>query len=459
MASEEGIIADIKAWYLNKYENNQVLTVFLTGMFLMMAIVAILSLFTGGDAFIYGNLHPMESYWFMDHFSMVADSYENPYTKHGEIYPPLGICLYAIIAFLTVPMVSYSGSSWDLALAMRDAPGPMAVFVTLIIALIISFYMVYKKYAEKDLGHVGYNMVFISLLFSYPVVFGISTGNYIFLSVLCCILYIYAYDSDDKRVRYFAYICLGVAAGLKITPAFLAVLTLKRKGWLELSKCVVIVSAILLVPFIFTDGDPIWYVRHVIEYASSVPASFGFLNINDILDALGLSIYAALGVEVIVLGIVLLFILMDDEMERWEEATILGCLLMLIFSVSVSYTLLYLEIGLMLLLTTHKKFTDKGMMLCLICFIGIFCLMPGFEHAQKYVGTIKAILMLVLLFYIFGKSAIRMYKRFKEPKKEPEIKSPPKKVETKKTYSKNKVNKSNRKSDGNEKNNRVPRRS
>jgi len=177
------------------------------------------------------------------------------------------------------------------------------------------------------------------------------------------------------------------------------------------------------------------------------------------LDALGLDIYAALGVEIIVLGIVLLFILMDDEMERWEEATILGCLLMLIFSVSVSYTLLYLEIGLMLLITTHKQITDKGMMLCIICFIGIFCLMPGFGYAQKYTGSIKMILMLIMLFYIFGKSARRMVKRFKEaPKEEHEQKHAPKKVKTKKTDDKNRVSKNN-KNNRNNKKNRVPRRS
>ena len=457
MTSEEGIIADIKNWYLDKYEKNQVLTVFLSGMLLMMVICTILSLLTGGQAFAFGNLHPNPPYVFMDHFSMVADSYDHPYTKHNEIYPPLGICFYAIIAHFTVPFVKYSGSSWDLAVAMRETSMPAMVFVMLIIALIISFYMVYQKFVEKDIGRAEYNMLFIMLLFSYPVLFGISTGNYIFLSVLCCVLYIYGYDSENKWIRYLSYISLGVAAGLKITPAFLAVLTLKRKGWLELGKCVAIVTALLIVPFVFTDGDPISYVRHVIEYASYVPSSFGFLNINDILDALGMDIYGALAVEIIVLGAVLMLILMDDEMEKWEEATILGGMLMLIFSVSVSYTLLYMELGLMLLLTTHKKFTDKGMILCVICFIGIFCLMPGFELAQKYVGTIKMVLMLVMLFYLFVISIRRQIKRMKEtPKGEKEEKHlAKKKVKTKQISDKNR----SKKETGNSKKNRVPRRS
>lgn len=457
MASEEGIVADIKAWYLKKYENNQVITVFLSGMLLMMVICTILSLLTGGDAFAY-MLHPNPPYVFMDHYSMVADASNHPYSEQGEIYPPLGICFYAIIGHFTIPFVTWDGkSTWDLALAMRDTSMSAMVFTVLIIALIISFYMIYQKFVEKDIGRAEYNMLFIMLLFSYPVLFGISTGNYIFLTVLCCVLYIYGYDSENKWIRYLSYIALGVAAGTKVTPAFLAVLTLKRKGWLELGKCAAIVTALLIVPFVFTDGDPIWYVRHVIEYASSVPSSFGFLNINDILDALGLDIYGALAVEILVLGAVLMLILMDDEMEKWEEATILGGMLMLIFSVSVSYTLLYLELGLMILLATHKKFTDKGMMLCVICFIGVFCMMPGFELGQKYVGTIKMIFMLVMLFYLFYRSIRRQIEHHKSAPatvEEPKQKPADKKVKAKNTYNKEKTNKGN-----NPKKNKVPRRS
>ena len=456
MASEEGIVADIKAWYLKKYENNQVITVFLTGMLLMMIMCTILSLVTGGQAFAY-MLHPNPPYVFMDHYSMVADASNHPYSQQGEIYPALGICFYATIGHFTIPFVKWDGdSTWDLALAMRDTSMSAMVFTVLIIALIISFYMIYQKFVEKDIGRAEYNMLFIMLLFSYPVLFGISTGNYIFLTVLCCVLYIYGYDSENKWIRCLSYIALGVAAGTKVTPAFLAVLTLKRKGWLELGKCVMIVSALLLIPFIFTDGDPISYVKNVIEYASSVPSSFGFLNLNDILDALGLDIYGALAIEILVLGAVLLVILMDDEMEKWEEATILGGMLMLIFSVSVSYTLLYLELGLMILLATHKKFTDKGMMLCVICFIGVFCMMPGFELGQKYVGTIKMIFMLIMLFYLFYRSIKRQIEHHKTAPtavEEPKKKLMEKKVKAQKTNDKEKTNKVN-----NPKKNKNPRK-
>ena len=403
---------DLKKKYLEYYENNQVLTVFLTGMFLMMFICIICAIFTQGTAFL-GMLHSFPQYVFMDHFSMVVDSVNHPYTWNFEIYPPLGILFYAVIGHFTLPfMAGTYESTWDLATSMRDTSMPMMVFLTLIMATIMSFYILYQKFTEKDFNHNEYNAIFIALLFSYPVLFGLSTGNYIFLCVLCSVLYLYLYDSENKWIRYFSYICLGCAAGMKVTPAFLAVLTLKRQGWVELIKCVIIVTVLLIGPFVFTDGNPWTYFQNTLNYASTVPSTFGFLNIADIMNALGLNIFSLVVVEIFVLGIFLLVILMDEEMERWEEATILGALLILVFSVSVSYTLIYMVMGLILLLTTHKKL-DKGLWICIICFVAILADFPGFWVGQTYIGSIKMVFLVVLVLYLIINSSKRLIKSFR----------------------------------------------
>ena len=73
-------------------------------------------------------------------------------------------------------------------------------------------------------------------------------------------------------------------------------------------------------------------------------------------------------------------------------------------------------------------------------------MMPGFELGQKYVGTIKMIFMLVMLFYLFYRSIRRQIEHHKsapttieEPKQKPIIK----KVKAQKTYDKEKTNKNN----------------
>jgi|GEM_PF-1755480 len=426
---DRGFLGNMVAKYFDYYENHQVLTVFVTGMVFMMFVSFICLLFTGGTSFLY-MLHPNAPYVLMDHFSMTTDAASNPYTAHAEIYPPLIILIYAAIGNLTIPFMTGSYySSWDMATQMRTTEMPVMVLMVLILAMIISSYIIYQKYTEKELSHPEFNAVYICILFSYPVLFGLATGNAIFLSVLCCVLYIYLYDSDNKWARYLSYIFLGVAAGCKIAPAFLGILTLKRRGIVEFGKCVAIVAVMFFGPFLFTDADPIWYIRHVIQYACSVPPSFGYLNINDFLELIGANITVVLGVMVVVLGAFLLLILMDDEMERWEEMALLGALLMIAFSVSVSYTLMYMVIPLFLLLTSHRKIESKGMWLCVICFIVIFALIPGFEWAQKYVGTIKVVFLLIMVAYIMGRSIRRQINstgkvRFSLPgKKDKEVKA------------------------------------
>ena len=310
----------LKERYQEHLENNGVATLFITGMLVMMLICIICAIITQGNSFL-DMLHPNPSYVFMDHFSMVTAACDNPYTVQEVIYPPLIMTLYGIIGHFTIPFVEGSyESSWDLAVAMRTTEMPMMVFVVLILALVMSFYIIYQKYVGNELGQNRYNIVFITILFSYPVLFGISTGNCIFLSVLCSILYIYCYDSDNKWTRYFSYVCLGVATGVKITPALLAVLTLKRRGWIDFGKCFAIVVAFFLIPFIFTDGDPILFIKNTLSYASYVPSTFGILNINDIMSVLGANSTLTIGVEILVMGRFMIFIRMDDQMEKWEEA-------------------------------------------------------------------------------------------------------------------------------------------
>jgi len=418
MSAEEpmdGTMGSIKSWYIEKYASNKTLTVFVTGLVAVFLLNVIVSLFTEGSAFAY-MVHPRQEYVFMDHFGSVIFSSDHPYTQYEVVYPPLITLIYAVIGHFTIPYMDGYEIGWDMACAMRSTSMPMMVFMTLIMALIISFYIIYQKYTEDNFTRQEFNILFICLLFSYPVLFGISTGNCIFLALLCTILYIYCYDSDDKRIRILSYVFLGVAAGVKIIPAIFGILTLKRRGWLEFFECVIIVTAMLLVPFVFTDGDPITFIKHTLEYGSYVPSTFGILNISDLTNALGISGSVSVIIKILFLGVVLCCILLDDKMERWEEATILGSVVMLTFSISVPYTLSYMMIGLIMLLTLRKELT-RGMMLVILCFIVIFADIPAFTELPTYIGTMKGLFLAILTIYLLAVSIMRLVKSSPEEKK------------------------------------------
>jgi hypothetical protein len=361
-------------------------------------------------------VHPRQNYVFMDHFGSVIFSSDHPYTLYEVIYPPLITVFYAVIGHFTIPYMSGYEVGWGMAEAMRSTSMPMMVFMTLILAIVISFYVIYQKYTENDLSRQEFNILFICLLFSYPVLFGLSTGNCIFLALLCSVLYIYCYDSENRNVRIFSYVMLGIAAGIKIIPAILGVLTLKRRGWKEFFECVLIVAALFFVPFVFTDGDPVTFFLNALNYGSSVPSSFGILNVSDLTNLLGLSGNVSAIIKVLLLGISFICVLLDDGMERWEEASILGAMMMLTFSVSVPYTFAYMVIGLVMLLAARKDM-DRSMMLVIICFIVIFADIPAFSESPTYIGTIKGVALAALTIYLLGKSASRMIKSEGKSKK------------------------------------------
>lgn len=407
--SDEGnsIVLSIKEKYAQKYQENPVLTIFVSLMLVFILVNFLFAIVTGGKTFLY-MLHPFPDYVLMDHFSMVVYSIDHPYTRDNPvIYPPLITLAYGVIAHYTVPFVKECDSIWDLATSMRTTEMPVMVLVVAMMAVFVSLYFIYQKYSEKQFKRQEYNVIFILLLFSYPVLFGLSTGNCIFLSLLFTILYVYYHDSENKNVRMMSYLFLGIAAGIKIVPAVFGILTLKRFGVVEFAKCVVIVSVLLLAPFIFTDGDPITFFTHTISYGSTVPSTFGILGINDIALALGWNSTIVTGIKLLVIGVVLAAIVFDEKMKKWEAVTLLGALVMIAFSVSVPYTLIYVMIGLVIFLNSEKVI-NRYIMLVLCCLIVIIAPLPGFELGQTYVGTIKGVVMMALTIILVSHSVKRI---------------------------------------------------
>lgn len=402
METEAGpatIVDRMKIRYLEEYQRSPVVTAFLTGMFVMILVSLVCALVTDGNTFRY-MLHPNESYIFMDHFSITVTCYDHPYTNGDfNIYPPLAVLMYGAIAHFTMPYTTIMEDNWHTAMEMRVHEVPIMVLMLLIIGLIFLTYVMYQKYTGKEFTTRSFNLVFFTILFSYPVVWGLSVCNCIFLAAFCAALYVFLYDSDNKWVRYFAYIMLGVSAGMKLIPAFLGILTLKHRGLTEFIKCVVIVSALIFVPFLFTDGDPIDILTRSMEYSKDVPSTFGILNINDLTKAIGLDSTISLFLKLLLTGIVLLTVLFDDKMERWEEVTLISSLLILAFSVSVPYLFIYMLVGMMIFLATRKQM-DRKSMIAVVCFVVIFCVIPGFYFNPPYIATVKSLFLFILVAYL-----------------------------------------------------------
>ena len=62
-------------------------------------------------------------------------------------------------------------------------------------------------------------------------------------------VYLYNYDSEILYKRHFAYICLSLAAGIKIYPAILGLLIIRRRDFKEVLSCLMYGILIFFLPF------------------------------------------------------------------------------------------------------------------------------------------------------------------------------------------------------------------
>lgn len=77
-------------------------------------------------------------------------------------------------------------------------------------------------------------------------------------SVIFIALFLMFYNSENKKMRYLAYIFLGIATAIKIYQGLFGLLVLRRdleqRDLKDTLICVAICALIFFLPFLLTDG-------------------------------------------------------------------------------------------------------------------------------------------------------------------------------------------------------------
>lgn len=102
------------------------------------------------------------------------------------------------------------------------------------------------------------------------------------------LFYLMGFESDNRYIRLLSYVCLGIAAGTKILPALLAVLTLKHRGFKEFGLCTIITLSLLFLPgLLIHDGSLFEFIKNAFAFDASI-AEGEILNIRGLTLLLGL---------------------------------------------------------------------------------------------------------------------------------------------------------------------------
>ena len=355
-----GILSGMRDAYVARYRERPLPTLFLTLMLGSLAVVAIISLCW--NWFFLHTLGEMSQQLFMDHFWSVVDSMDHPYTVAHVIYPPFITCIYALIGYYTSPYVT--SSTGDMYIDMYNSQVPMMVFVIL---MMVGLYVLFCLVDRKTDGHLTRleKKLFIgSLLLSFPVIVGIQNGNCIFYSVIAAFLFLMFYDSENKWLRFLSYICLGISAGMKITPAILGLLIIRDRNVKEFLMCVVTMAVICLLPFVFTDGS----ITQLIENVVNCPPGTGgaYINIKKIFYAMaeftGADAFNTVGSVILALTslITVLILAFDRRMKKWKLITLAAVYLVVGYGIGTPYLCCYLVIAVCYMLSSEKEATKEN---------------------------------------------------------------------------------------------------
>ncbi|MBQ3671871.1 MAG: DUF2029 domain-containing protein [Treponema sp.] len=94
-------------------------------------------------------------------------------------------------------------------------------------------------------------IIMLAFFSSYIYINTVERGNIIVLSAACVTYFITYYDSDDKKLRFFACFSLAFAATMKIYPIFFSFLLFEKKQYKEIAWGAMWCVLLGLLPFLF----------------------------------------------------------------------------------------------------------------------------------------------------------------------------------------------------------------
>lgn len=345
---------------------------------------------------------------FMDYLNPLNTLMNNNYAQEGHYtnvqgtYPPIARAIFWLTGqILPVRKQLIAASS------MRLTYGAMLVFFVFAISFLI-LYIAYKK-LYKDIPSV----ITLIMLLSAPMMFLVDRGNILIVAYVGSVLFVAGYRSKNPVTRHLSYICLAIAAAIKIYPVVLGLLVVREKKWKETLWCVLYGFAFCILPFFFIGGIPelLLYVRNVTTSLGENAVNFmaWLLNYSNVLagwtdklfgDALIGRKIASATIYILVAVLAACVILCK---ERWKALLAAVLIIILFPGYTVSYCGVFYTIPLLLLLKDtrgDKRDYVYAILLSLtLAPLQFVCGAIGVSQTSywRIVGTIGVILAFMLI--------------------------------------------------------------
>ena len=335
-------------------------------------LILILGLITGGQA--------IKDLLFEVDFAVGTDYFQCLRTEMNmgsDIYPPLAQLFYLFLGQLSIPTENVGPTE-----LMTKQMG-FTIYSFYVMFVYLFLYKAIKKMKKgSDLEKTAF---FVIAVLTIPFLYGLERGNIIYLVLIFVLLFVNYYDSESKTKRILAYVCLGIAAGLKIYPAVFGLLVLRRADLKETLLCIAIGAFIFLAPFLLSNGSVIQQIENVLNYAeeSTVQIHYDHINMENMLMCV-FSIFK-LDIAVSIVHKVVLFIgflgvvvsLFNRSMENWKIVACVMLIAVLCFGFRPIYALIFLLPPMILFMDSKPELSVLNIAY-VICFLLMFIPMPQY---------------------------------------------------------------------------------
>ena len=351
MRKRESILLAIQ---MKKQENN-------LHVFYFWYLVPLLGSFL---VFLFLGLKSFTYYFFFDEADFFMDFFNSIYQTHfnariSGVYPPFPSMVYALLNFLMPPEVDdVMLSVRERAFALRSSPIGITLLALHVGLFFIAFWLLLRAWEKKR------NLCLPKwcLLLSGPLLFAIQRGNIVIYAFLFTFAFYLFNDDSRAGVRQIAYMCLAVAANIKLYPAIFGLCIFTRKRWKDVLASIGYGLCLLVLPACLFSGGAsatiLRFCRSLSQFSSTgdgslrfVPyCNFAWKNLSSwVLKFLAKAFDASvLGWEPVIeklgllcLSLMCLWIFAHGK-EKWMKSFALTVLCIFIPGISYRYVLIFL---------------------------------------------------------------------------------------------------------------------
>lgn len=319
----------------------------------------------------------------------------------GETYPPIARLVIFCVGKLLPADTQFVWES-----QMKSGYGTFVIMLFVIVCLAL-LYMACSRLNEK-------NILLLSVLavFSSPMLFMIDRANVLCLVVALSAFFVAGYRSENSVIRHLSYVCLALAASIKIYPVVLGLLVLREKKWKHTIQCVIYGAAFCILPFFVIGLDELaLYIRNLTTTfnGASVGVSEWLVDYGNLMRTWFYKLFdnAELGEAISKYTLYLVTLLLVGcalvARERWKAVTAVMFIQILYPAFTVYYCLSLLAIPMLMFVSDkHERKIDyvyaTSFMLVLVP-LQFLCGALGFVRQDLWLfgGTVGFILAIVLI--------------------------------------------------------------